>query len=633
MRPERSAVAISGLFRGPLLPFSVLFGKSPVDSASAAAFTLPFVALLEDDAKEKEGECEVENIYRSGDSAEGALSRRSFFKGMGAAALAAGALGTVDAVVPAHADERAIAVPDGLQAVYGEEAAYIPVRKGTWSAPNGPVAFEDREISDDEIATVEDCDVLVVGAGVSGMMAMLTAAEEGARVIAAEKMTKGRSAWESIGGCDSRYQREINRVPDPLEYFYAIMRANDYRQPAEVIRAFIDNSGETVDFMGDMIDRSDTGIKIFSREVPANPYGYECIQGEHSFEIPEKYHWTTWLLGPPVMGALTQVAQAHDGIDLRFRTAAVQLVRDKERVVGAILKDMDQGTYHQVNAKAVILSTGGYEANAELVEAWTRPEDYTEAGTWDPSQGTTGDGHMMGLAVGASIDPMPHPLMSFGVATPFKLSSRPGMSAAVMGFAIAVNEKAKRFMCEGLQMNFAANALVSQKDSGAGCWKIFDYAMACATADPADVDAVVAEAAEKDWLKRGDTVEELADALGMDPTTLAETVETYNSYFQGDNPIDSEFGCDLSARMPFTKGPFFAAKMKNMILATCGGLTIDGSAHVLDADHNIIDGLYASGNVAGSFYSGSYPRHLPATSVGRCATFGRIAGRNAAKGE
>ncbi len=72
--------------------------------------------------------------------------------------------------------------------------------------------------------------------------------------------------------------------------------------------------------------------------------------------------------------------------------------------------------------------------------------------------------------------------------------------------------------------------------------------------------------------------------------------------------------------------------MKNMILTTVGGLTIDGEAHVLDGEGDIIEGLYASGNAAGSFYAGSYPRHLPATSVGRCATFGRVAGRNAAKG-
>lgn len=561
-----------------------------------------------------------------------ALTRRSFFKGMGAAAVAAGALGAVSVAGQAHAEEGTGFALNEHQTIYGGDVNYIPVRKGAWSAPNGPVAFENREIAADEISSAEECDVLVIGTGVSGMMAMLTAAEEGARVIAVEKMTKGRSAWESIGGCNSRFQREVNRVPDANEYFRAIMRANDYRQPAEVVHAFLDNSGDTVDFMQDMLDRSDTGIKIFSREVPGNPYGYECIQGEHSFDIPEKYKWNTWLLGPPVMAGLTQVAQAHENIDLRFRTAGVQLVSESGRVTGAILKRMDDETYFQVNAKAVVLSTGGYEANANLMEAWVRPEDYAVAGTWDPSQGTTGDGHMMGLAVGASMDPMPHPVMSFGLAYPYKLTNLPGMGAAVMAFAIAVNEKGKRFVCEGLQMNFIANALVSQKDYGAGCWKVFDTTMACATADPAEVDAAVTEAVENGWVKKGDTIEELASAIGVDPATLADTVATYNGYFQGNAPVDAKFGRDLTTVMPLTQGPFYACNMKNMILTTVGGLTIDGEAHVLDGEGDIIEGLYASGNAAGSFYAGSYPRHLPATSVGRCATFGRVAGRNAAKG-
>lgn len=574
----------------------------------------------------------MKDIGKTSLPAGDALTRRSFFKGMGATALAAGALGAVGVAGQAHAEEGAGVALNEYQTIYGGDMSYIPVRKGTWNAPNGPVAFESREIAPDEITATEECDVLVIGAGISGMMALMTAAEAGAKVIAVEKMTKGRSAWESVGSYNSRYQREAGRVDDPTKYLYAIMRANDYRQPAEVVWSFISNSGDTVDFLGDMLERSGTGIKPFSREVAPNPYGYECIQGEHSFEIPEKYKWNTWLLGPPVMAALTSVAQAHENIDLRFRTAGVQLVSDGSRVTGAILKDMDEGTYFQVNAKAVVLSTGGYEANAELMEAWVRPEDYMAADTWDPSQGTTGDGHMMGLAVGASMDPMPHPIMSFGLAYPYKLTNMPGMGAAVMAFAIAVNEKGKRFVCEGLQMNFIANALVSQKDYGAGCWKVFDTTMACATADPSEVEAAAAEAVELGWLKKGETIEELAGAIGVDPKTLAETVATYNGYFQGDAPVDTEFARDLATVMPLAQGPFYACNMKNMILTTVGGLTIDGDAHVLDGEGNIIEGLYASGNVAGSFYAGSYPRHLPSTSVGRCATFGRVAGRNAAKG-
>lgn len=109
---------------------------------------------------------------------------------------------------------------------------------------------------------------------------------------------------------------------------------------------------------------------------------------------------------------------AYDTVDLRFSTPAVQLTTGSDgSVTGVIARDADG--YFQANAsKGVILATGGYDANPEMMQAWTRVEDYAYSSWWNPAWGTTGDGHMMGLAIGAQMDPIPHPVMNFRWGTP-----------------------------------------------------------------------------------------------------------------------------------------------------------------------------------------------------------------------
>ena len=96
--------------------------------------------------------------------------------------------------------------------------------------------------------------------------------------------------------------------------------------------------------------------------------------------------------------------------------------------------------------------------------------------------------------------------------------------------------------------------------------------------------------------------------------------------------IDEDFGRDLAGTIPFTGTRFFALTTNSCVLATVGGLTIDGSCRVLDTDDRVIEGLYATGNVSGTFYAGNYPRHIPGTSVGRAATFGYVAAEHMLKG-
>jgi len=566
----------------------------------------------------------------------GDVSRRSFLKGFGVAGLAAGTIGLSPALEKAFAEEAGdiatSAAENEYLSIFPNETNLLPVNKAVWPVKGGPIGFEGRTIAASEIQRTDECDLLVIGAGVSGIMASLKALDEGASVITIEKMSRGRNMWESIGGYNSRSQKEIDNVPDPAQYVEEILRAGDWRVRPDVVWSFVNNSGETIDFMQDMLDKSSWEIKIQNTVQPPSPYGFVVIQGEHKFQIAQKHNWTSWVTGPAVMSALTSVAQSYSNMDLRHRTSGVQLVQDTYgRVIGAIVKD-DTG-YYQINAsKGVLLSTGSYHQNPGMVEAWTRPEDYASSSCWDPSQGPTGDGHMMGLKVGAQMDPTPHSVMNFCFGTPASFLDIPGIfTVAFLG--IHVSKAGKRFVNEGLQMNFKSNAINALPDYGRGSWIVFDQtAMDIASKDNPVAEETIKKYTDRGWMYSAATLTELAGLIDVDASNLEETVATYNSYYKADPPVDLEFRRDLKSAPPLLTGPYWAVTTQSTVLAVTGGLTINGNAQVLDTDENIIEGLYAAGNASGGMFSGTYPRHLPATSVGRAATLGVVAAKHALKG-
>ena len=159
-----------------------------------------------------------------------------------------------------------------------------------------------------------------------------------------------------------------------------------------------------------------------------------------------------------------------------------------------------------------------------------------------------------------------------------------------------------------------------------GCFQVFDENMM----EGMD-DAAIEEFKGRGWLFEGATPQELGQAAGIDGENLAATIERYNGFFAGG--IDEDFNRDLATTMPFTGTRLFALTTNSCVLATGGGLTIDGDCRVLDVDDKVIEGLYAVGNASGNFFAGNYPRHIPGTSIGRAITFGYVAAEHAMKGE
>ena len=547
------------------------------------------------------------------------MNRRSFVITATAAASAIAAGSTV-----AFADDAAGVEGVDYVAALGDGMRGMPVADKGWPLFDdyeAPVAFEARQISADEIAETLECDVLVIGGGVSGLMAAAKAATDGAQVVCVEKMDSGRNQWESVGGYNSFSQKEQGIEVNPAEYVNAIVTAGDYRVRQENVWSFINNSGAAIDFMQDVLDRSTSGIKIRA----TNEEG-DVLKGEHTIDNTGA---TSWLLGPFVMDALNEAIATYDNIDMRFKTAGVQLLQDGDgRVTGAIVKNMDDGTYAQVNAsKGVVLSCGGYEMNPKMVEAWCRPEDFSTTSMSSTGTGSTGDGHMMGLLAGAGMDPLPHCTMSFGGGYPEN-----GQFFHAFRDGIYVNARGERFVNEGLMFNFTASAINTNAYRG-GVWTIIDQSFIDAMAEKTGTDVMgttVKDYTDAGWMVSADTVEELADKIGVDAERLAATVEKWNGYFDEAEPQDAEYLRDLSGCQRFDTAPYYAVMTNSSFLVTVSGLTIDPDSRVLDKNEQPIAGLFATGNTSGGMFADQYPRHLPATSVGRAVTTGFVAGRTAA---
>ena len=547
------------------------------------------------------------------------MNRRSFVITAATAASAIAAGSTI-----AFADDTAGVEGVDYVAALGDGMRGMPVADKGWPLFDdyeSPVAFEARQIGADEIAETLECDVLVIGGGVSGLMAAAKAATDGAQVVCVEKMDSGRNQWESVGGYNSFSQKEQGIEVNPAEYVNAIVTAGDYRVRQENVWSFINNSGAAIDFMQEVLDRSTSGIKIRA----TNEEG-DAVKGEHTFDNTGA---TSWLLGPFVMDALNEAIATYDNIDMRFKTAGVQLLQDGDgRVTGAIVKNMDDGTYAQVNAsKGVVLSCGGYEMNPKMIEAWCRPEDFSTTSMSSTGTGSTGDGHMMGLSAGAGMDPLPHCTMSFGGGYPEN-----GQFFHAFRDGIYVNARGERFVNEGLMFNFTASAINTNAYRG-GVWTIIDQSFIDAMAEKTGTDVMgttVKDYTDAGWMVSADTVEELADKIGVDAERLAGTVEKWNGYFDEAEPQDAEYLRDLSSCQRFDTAPYYAVMTNSSFLVTVSGLTIDPDSRVLDKNEQPIVGLFATGNTSGGMFADQYPRNLPSTSVGRAVTTGFVAARTAA---
>lgn len=573
----------------------------------------------------------------------GNLDRRSFLKGGVVAASAAAFAGTLSACAPSAPQETA-----------GTDASLATTGEAWYGSPADPATF-------DVVDTV-DCEVLVCGLGAGGITATAAAAEKGMNVIAIEKGAGHGSIKSDIGVIGTR----IDTVEvDPLQMLNEHTRyANGWCDP-RVTRVWATESGATFDWISDSI-----------AEFGATPYfEYDVDEGTHGvwpvYPTDHGFHYTyteeeqakadaaVAESGDPAaaQGILPQVGdymlkKAEEwGADLRYETPFVQLAQDENgKVTGAYAKTGDG--YVLFNAsKGVILATGGYEANPDLL-AELNPDAAAIGGVSMTQAGCEGDGIKAGIWAGGMKDEIPT-LMTFAraaVAPDAELGyPYQGMTCWIGDQPfLKVNLDGARVCCETAPYDYPLHVAALQPEYKlASIWDsdyqnqiVAFHTIGCSrinmsdTVDAAGVptgeglsfpacDMMIGAAMEAGIVQQADTIEELAEKLRVDPAGLTATVERYNELAA--KGVDEDFGKPAKDLLPLSKPPYFGAFFGGHVLCTLDGLRIDEHMRVLSTDRKPIEGLYAVGNCSGSVYAATYPELFIGNANGRTITHARHA--------
>lgn len=439
----------------------------------------------------------------------------------------------------------------------------------------------------------ETVDVLVVGSGISGMVAGITAAEKGSNVLIIEKQgilgagdSMNISTGITAGGSRLIKQLGIENATAKDYADFLVKQAATKKVPINEknVRTYAMRGGELVDWLMDL------GV----------PFG--------RFQKDKWFHITKdgSAPGPHIVRALSKKI-SDDNINYRLNSQVVDLLMKDGKVVGATVKT-GAGSY-KVNAKAVVMATGGFSASHELVKKWA-PEWVGRPTTGAVS--LTGDGILMAQKVGAQTVAMQEIKANY-LCHP--LTARDGVSlTAITPYNILINHEGKRFVDEGhASINFKSRAMMKQTGHEA-------YAIVDQTA--MDNLKLMRNYAAAGYFVKANTVEELASKLKVDQKAFIKTMKDYMAACQAGK--DPEFNRRI--QYPIAKAPFYAALVTPSMQSTYGGIKTDEKAQALNADNKPIAGLYAAGATSG--------HEAYANEVGFAAiiglVYGKIAGENAA---
>lgn len=580
------------------------------------------------------------------------LSRRSFV-GLGGVAIVGAAAAGLAGCAPKEApSEGAQAAEGGLPvSENGASAGPEVAGKHSWEIAPEPIAA-------DKIAATEDCDVLVIGAGLAGCCSSIAALEEGAKVITIDKNPETVVArGVHIAGFHTKVQQKLvdeGLVEEP-DYNHVVRRWINWAQgrvKEPLLWEFARKSGACFDWLYDIATAN--GLEALLWDGYYKGPDYTEYPVTHIFYQADKYEETVNftfyqgsgvgdVYGNAVLVPVLYKVIAEKGGEIRWNTKSERLVReDGGAVTGAIVSNED-GSYTQINAKSVIIASGDYAADNEMFQYYSPMTAYAMDGRYyNPPDCDTGDMHKQAIWVGGAMQK----------SEPHAAVMHLDFGAASYGF-LHVNWEGKRFKNEDVntQSKSVTKALQTKKDA----WTIYDSHGLEQVKEQIDAGLggglqwgqltqpvggeynleaqklVLQGEIENGQTVTADSLEELAELMGVPAENLVATVDRYNELC--DLGKDLDFGKRPEVMGKVQDPPFYAGKLVASMLTMCGGLRTNLDAQVLDADDQPIEGLYVCGSAAGEFFgAGDYPTYVPGIGHGRCVTFGRIAGINAAGG-
>lgn len=464
-----------------------------------------------------------------------------------------------------------------------------------------------------------DADVVVLGAGSGGLACAVQAAELGLKAVLLEKNATvgGTSAFaEGMFALNSHIQQESGVAYDDAEVLQQVMEYHCWMADAALTKEFFDASGETIAWL---------------ESHGASFSGVEALG-------PSLVCWHTYTgMGAQFTQGLWDECVAL-GVDCRTETPGVELVVEDGRVAGVLAQQAD-GKVVQVNARGVVLATGGYSNSDEMIDEYSMFDSKTM--TFIGAPGHAGDGINMALGLGADTFVIGTIMMCGGSIKDMGASSHLNICAGRQPM-LWVNERGRRFANEGIVSNFSytGNAMGLQKRvfnvidaatmrhiTEVGCYN--GRGVYVRTGEPLtgffdELDEQLADG--NPYIFVCDTLEELAQETGMDFETLSATVERYNALCE--EGVDSDFGKKADYMQPVAEAPFYAFELYKAYYCTVGGLKVDADARVIDTEGDPIPGLFAIGCDAGGLYGTSYDVGIAA---GSCQGWTVHGGRAAAK--
>ena len=484
-----------------------------------------------------------------------------------------------------------------------------------------------------------DADVVVVGAGGAGMTAAITAAAEGKTVVILEsqsmvggnsvRATGGMNAGKTVyqdenefgesAGVEKTLKTAAEKYADnetitalaktvseqwaayqanPTGYFDSVelmeldtMIGGKGINDPELVETLCANSADAIDWL------DEHGITLHN----VSSFGGASVKRIHR---PVNAEGKTVSVGSYMIPLLQENCEKA-GVKMMLDTTATEILTDANGAAVGVKATGASGETVTVNAKAVILASGGFGANLDMVVKY-KPELKGFMTTNAP--GIQGQGIEMAQAIGAATVDMDqiqiHPTVEANTAALITEGLRGDG-------AILINEEGQRFIDEVGTRDVVSAAEIAQ--TGSYSWLVVDQAMA-------DASSVIQGYIKKGYTVTGSTYEELGKAMGVDAAAFAETMEKWNGYVEAKN--DPDFGRTSFAN-PLNTAPYYAVKVTAGVHHTMGGLKINANTEVLNEKGEVIPGLFAAGEVTGGVHGAN---RLGGNAVADFTVFGRIAG-------
>lgn len=449
-----------------------------------------------------------------------------------------------------------------------------------------------KEVEED--IEVKSADIVVIGAGGAGMSAAIQATQDGAtNVVILEKMPMtGGNTVRATGGLNASqtpYQQR-DSIEDSNDLFYEdTMKGGKNLNDPELVRTLVENSAAAVDWVNDI--GGDLSV--------VGQFGGASVKRIHR---PSD----TSAVGPMLVKTLNSKLDEL-GIPVLLETKATKIIADEQGKITGVEAENEDGSFI-INTKAVVLATGGFGANPDMVVKYA-PQ--LSGFITTNHVGATGDGIEMALELGAGLTDIEqiqtHPTVNPNTATMYTEGVRGNG-------AILVNNDGNRFVNELETRDVVSAAILEQPNEES--WLVFDTAVreSLSAIEKYINEGIIVEA---------NTIEELAEKTGINKESLVATMNKYSTMQAAGE--DSDFG-RKSMEVPLTKAPYFAGLAKPAIHHTMGGVKINTQTQVLKEDGSVIPGLFAAGEVVGGVHGAN---RLGGNAVADIVVFGRISGDNA----